>query len=78
MPALITRRLESYETQAVALATDAERYRKTRRQLAAQRLRSPLFDTALSVRLLENAYQEMWERCIHGHAPGQIRVGAPI
>ncbi len=75
MESLVTQNLVAYENLAVSLATHGRRLNEARSALAAGRFCTPLFDTALSVRLLEHAYLEMWRRHARGVHPDHIQVG---
>lgn len=74
LPEMITHSAEDYEALAVALATDAERLADLKRKLAANRLQTPVFDTTLYARHVEQAYQAMHERQLAGLAPDDIRI----
>lgn len=62
MPELIVNSLEEYESQAVDLATNPERYRSIRQRLERGRLTSPLFDTRRWVQNLESGLKVRAER----------------
>jgi predicted O-linked N-acetylglucosamine transferase (SPINDLY family) len=72
LPELITQDLQEYEHRAVQLAREPERLRELRQRLAAQRQRSPLFDTHTYCQHLEGAYLEMHRLKLHApdlHGP---------
>jgi predicted O-linked N-acetylglucosamine transferase (SPINDLY family) len=72
LPKLATNSLEDYEALAVRLAREPERLAQMRATLAARRLTTPLFDTALFARNIEKAYLEMWRLHQKGEAPRDI------
>jgi protein O-GlcNAc transferase len=57
----VTGDLEAYEALALALAKDPARLAELRARLAANRLSSPLYDTARFCAALEAAYLRMAE-----------------
>ncbi|MFO1248721.1 MAG: tetratricopeptide repeat protein [Alphaproteobacteria bacterium] len=59
LPELITTSLRDYEALALSLARDPARLAGIRGRLAANRLSSPLFDTAAFCAAIEAAYQAM-------------------
>jgi predicted O-linked N-acetylglucosamine transferase (SPINDLY family) len=61
MPELITHNLDDYEKLALALASDPARLKAVKDKLAANRLTTPLFDTARLTRNMEAAYEKMRE-----------------
>jgi protein O-GlcNAc transferase len=61
LPELVTGDLEAYEALALALAKDPARLAELRARLAANRLSSPLYDTARFCGALEAAYLRMAE-----------------
>ncbi len=58
LPELITTTSSAFEQLAITLAQDPERLRALRDRLDHNRLTAPLFDTALTTRHLEAAYQQ--------------------
>ena len=76
LPELVTTTLEQYEALAIELATQAQRLGALRTRLAGNRLRAPLFDTALFTRHLENAYLQMYQRHQRGLPPEHLFVEA--
>ena len=74
LPELITSTQQEYESLAVALASDAVRLQRLRQQLAANRLATPLFDTACFTGHIESAYTQMFERHHAGLAPAHFSV----
>lgn len=62
----VTADLADYERCAIALARDASRLAALKRKLEANRLSTPLFDTAAFTRRIERAYAVMWERHLAG------------
>jgi predicted O-linked N-acetylglucosamine transferase (SPINDLY family) len=71
---LTTRDLPEYVERAVELATSPARLEAIRAALAANRLATPLFDTASSARALEQAYERMWEIHASGKPPRPIAL----
>jgi predicted O-linked N-acetylglucosamine transferase (SPINDLY family) len=74
LPELVTTTTEQYEALAIGLATQPQRLDALRTRLAENRLRAPLFDTALFTRHLENAYLQMYERHQQGLPPEHLFV----
>ncbi len=74
LPDLITDTAESYAEQAFTLAAHPEKLESVRARLARNRLSHPLFDTARTVRHLEQAYRMMWERHMAGQPPASFHV----
>jgi protein O-GlcNAc transferase len=74
LPELTTATLHDYVELAVELATDPEKSAAIRQKLADNRLTTPLFDTRLFTRHLEQAYAAMVERHRGGLAPDHIVV----
>ena len=65
-PELIARSNQEYEALALELVRDREKLAACKRKLESNRLSSPLFDSGLFTRHLEQAYRRMHER----HAAG--------
>jgi protein O-GlcNAc transferase len=74
LPELATHSEEDYESLAMALATDSERLAKIRQTLADNRLSTPLFDTELFTKHLEDGYQQVYQRYYDGKLPEAIIV----
>lgn len=74
LPELITTTQEQYEALAVELATDPERLRQIKQKLEKNRLTTPLFDTRLFTRHIEDAYRQMYERYQADLQPEHIYV----
>ena len=74
LPELATHSEEDYESLALALATDPERLAKIRQTLADNRLSTPLFDTALFTKHLENGFEQVYQRYYDGKLPDDIFV----
>ena len=74
LPELATHSEEDYESLALALATDPERLAKIRQTLADNRLSTPLFDTALFTKHLENGFEQVYQRYYDGKPPDDIFV----
>jgi predicted O-linked N-acetylglucosamine transferase (SPINDLY family) len=77
LPELATNSLQDYEALAIALAREPERLAQMRATLAARRLTTPLFDTALFARNIEKAYLEMWRLYQKGEGPREIDLSDP-
>jgi len=76
MPELITHTQQDYEALAIELATNPDRLKAIRQKLERQRLTTPLFDTELFTRHIEEAYTKMFERYQADLAPAHIYVRA--
>ena len=74
LPELITTTLDDYETLAVHLATHPERLETIRKKLDRHRLTTPLFDSQLFTKHVEDAYQQMMERYHEDLAPDHIYI----
>jgi predicted O-linked N-acetylglucosamine transferase (SPINDLY family) len=74
LPELVTPTLQAYEALAVDLAIHPVKLGEIRRKLAANRLSTPLFDTPLFTRHIEEAYTSMCERYWADLPPDHIRV----
>lgn len=72
LPELITHTQSEYEALAIALAKDPQRLKSIRETLADNRLKTPLFNIELFTRSIEDAYQQMHERCLQGLPPATI------
>jgi len=71
---LVTESLDHYLDLARSLARDRERLKRLRQHLVDGRAQFPLFDTARSVKALEAAYLQMWQRHLDGIAPAAIEI----
>ena len=71
---LICTMAADYEALAVALARSPDRLNAVTQKLAANRLTTPLFDTARFARHMEAAYAEMMARYLSGEAPAHFAV----
>jgi protein O-GlcNAc transferase len=74
LPELIAENPAAYEALALELATDPGRLSAIRSKLAANRLSSPLFDTARYTRHIEAAFAEMHRRYLAGLDPEHIEI----
>ncbi|MDG2406717.1 MAG: tetratricopeptide repeat protein [Paracoccaceae bacterium] len=74
LPELITETEAAYEALALALASDPARVTSLKAKLAAHRLTTPLFDTELFTRKLEDGYNQAYDRYFKGEAPDVIDV----
>jgi predicted O-linked N-acetylglucosamine transferase (SPINDLY family) len=77
LPELITSTQEDYEALAIELATHPERLKAIKQKLERNRLSTPLFDTKLFAKHIEEAYMQMIERHHADLAPDHIYVGKP-
>lgn len=71
---LVTHSLEAYEEKAIYYANNREALKAVRDKLAANRYTQPLFDTALTVKHLEQAYLAVWQRYQDGLPPTAIDI----
>ncbi len=74
LPELVTTTLDAYQQMAVELATSHERLQIIKGELAKNRLRAPLFNTALYTKHIEAAYRAMYECYQAGLPPDHIVV----
>lgn len=77
LPELAAPDLAGYEALALDLARDPARQATLRTRLAANRLATPLFDTALFARGMEEAFRRMAARQRTGERPALIDLTAP-
>ena len=71
---LVTHSLKEYESLALELATNPQRLSEIRNTLAENRLSTPLFNTALYTKHLENGYEQAYQRYYDGKQPKAITV----
>jgi predicted O-linked N-acetylglucosamine transferase (SPINDLY family) len=76
MPELITKTQAEYEALAIELAGNPDRLMQIRQKLERNRLTTPLFDTELFAKHMEDAYMQMYERYQAGLPPDHIHVTA--
>jgi len=74
LPGLIAATREEYERLALELATNPGRLRAVRQELRDNRKASPLFDTALFARHIEDAFRQAYQRYFDGEPPATVRV----
>lgn len=74
LPELVTDKFEDMENLAVKLATDKKAKAKLDKKLEKNRLTTPLFDTPLFARNLENLYSQMWPRYLDGKKPIHLKI----
>jgi protein O-GlcNAc transferase len=74
LPELIATTRDEYEKLALALARDPERLAALKAKLMRNRLTTPLFNTEMTTRHIERAYQEMYQRHRRGLPPDDIEV----
>ena len=76
LPELVTETSSEFERLAVNLAQDSERLKIVRDKLEGNRLTAPLFDTALTTRHLEAAYEQAHARKRAGLPNEHIHISA--
>lgn len=74
LPELVADNFKEFEDIAVKLATDSKAKAKLDKKLEKNRLTTPLFDTPLFTRNLENLYEQMWQRYLDGKKPAHLSV----
>jgi predicted O-linked N-acetylglucosamine transferase (SPINDLY family) len=78
VPELAVASLEDYERAALEFASKPELISAIKAKLAANKERSPLFDTPRFARHLEAAYKSMWNRYESGLPPAAIKVAESV
>lgn len=73
---LITSTQDEYEALAIELATDPEKLAQIKQKLDNNRLTTPLFDTPLFTKHLEEAYTQMYERYHADLPPDHIYINS--
>ena len=73
---LVTHDLKAYQTLALKLAGDAKELQRIRDSVCEKAKTSALFNTETSVRILEKAYQKVWEDFVNGLEPRSIHIPA--
>ena len=74
LPELITQTEKDYETLILQLANHPEQLTQIRQKLMDNRLSTPLFDTELYTKHLEEGYQQAYQRYFDGKLPRAIFV----
>ena len=74
MPELITKTEQEYEALLLDLATNPQRLSAIKKKLAANRLSTPLFNSELFTKHLENGYQQVYQRYFDGKHPEAFSV----
>ena len=74
LPEMITSTQEEYETLAIQLATDPEKFKTIKNKLVNNLPTAPLYNTSLYTRHLEAAYQIMYKRYQDGLDPDDIEI----
>jgi protein O-GlcNAc transferase len=74
LPELVATSLDAYEETAVGLARDTEKLGSIKRKLAKHRLTTPLFDTELFTKHMEQAYIAMYDRYSAELGPDHIDI----
>jgi predicted O-linked N-acetylglucosamine transferase (SPINDLY family) len=77
VPDLITTEPEAYEALAIELATQHLKLEGIRQKVANNRCTTPLFDTKLFTRHIEEAYRLVYERHREGLPPDHVCVSRP-
>ena len=72
LPELITQTEKDYETLILQLANHPEQLTQIRQKLEYNRLSTPLFDTELYTKHLEDGYQQAYQRYFDGKLPKAI------
>jgi predicted O-linked N-acetylglucosamine transferase (SPINDLY family) len=78
LPELIAASEEDYEAQAIELGRNPARLAELRARLDSNRMTTPLFDTALFARHLENGFAQIHARHRAGLAPDDVVVPANL
>jgi predicted O-linked N-acetylglucosamine transferase (SPINDLY family) len=66
MPELITNSHDEYEALAITLGNDPQRLLAMKQKLQNNKLTTPLFDSTLFTKNIENLYEQMWKRDLDG------------
>lgn len=74
LPELITHSRDEYESLAIHLATNLEKFADLKKKLSINRFTAPLFNTPLFARNIETAYRQMYKRYQGGLPPEHIYV----
>jgi protein O-GlcNAc transferase len=74
LPELITVSENEYEQLALDLALNPERLAVLKAKLAGNRLTTPLFNTGLFARHIEEAYQQVYQKYFDGEPPDSILI----
>jgi hypothetical protein len=78
LPELITTTQSEFEARAVELALNPNQLKMIRDKLDKNRLTTPLFDSELFTRHLENAYEQMMQRYHASLPPYHITVNTLV
>ncbi len=78
LPELISGTLEDHRDLALRLSEDRALLASYRARLAANRLTTPLFDSAGFTRYMEAGYEAIWRRYLDGLPPDHISVPANL
>ena len=74
LPELIAQSLDAYQEKALDLANNPLKLAELKKKLAANRDTSPLFNTRLLTRHIEDAYARMWRHHQAGQAPEHLWI----
>jgi predicted O-linked N-acetylglucosamine transferase (SPINDLY family) len=74
LPELIAKDEADYEEKALTLANDTEALVALRGKLMSKRLKSPLFDTDSFARDLEQGFNMIFDRHLHGLPPAHVDI----
>ena len=78
MHELINETVQDYEALILDFATNPKRAASIKRKLEKNRLSTPLFDTELFTKHLEDGYQQAYQRYFEGKGPESIVVESQI
>jgi predicted O-linked N-acetylglucosamine transferase (SPINDLY family) len=74
LPQLITHSLEQYENLAVELASNSPMLHEIKNTINANKQETPLFNSALTTRQIESAYEKMVERTAAKQPPCDMHL----
>lgn len=74
MPEMVAESFEEYQAKAIYYGTNPEALKKVKQKLKEKIRTTPLFDTPLTVKHIEKAYQMMWQRYQDGLPPATFDV----
>lgn len=74
MPEMVADSFEEYQQKAIYYGTNFEALKEVKQKLKEKIRTTPLFDTPLTVKHIEKAYQMMWQRYQDGLPPATFDV----
>jgi predicted O-linked N-acetylglucosamine transferase (SPINDLY family) len=74
MPEMVAENFEEYQAKAIYYGTNPEALKEVKQKLKEKITTTPLFDTPLTVKHIEKAYQMMWQRYQDGLPPETFDV----